>query len=181
MQGGVVSRTGGRARPAAATTRPEPQAPVGRSEAPCLEVRRTSPSCFPRGAPEVLSDPSTRSPLHSLRPDASACSLAHMAHSICPMVRTQHTQPPGPTLQPTPQVLSDQPAPCSGPALSGCVPQRPPLHLPFEPWWVGQSPHWRFSSAGMYEGCLGLLVTCDQYPQDHGSTAFHPSAPMAIG
>lgn len=27
-------------------------------------------------------------PSHSLRPDASACSLAHMAHSICPIAAT---------------------------------------------------------------------------------------------
>lgn len=126
---------------------PSPEAPVGRSEAPRLKICRTSrsPAC-PAVPPRVLSDPLT--------------PAAHLTHS---------GQTPAPVRWPTwPTRSAPWRGPCTrrrpvqlcsplressllGPPLAQAPPFRAvpqwPLHLPFERWWVGQSPHRRLSPA----------------------------------
>lgn len=72
-------------RPAGRRPPPSRALPAAAGPQPRLE------SSLPGPQPEVSAPPPARPAArglgaHSLRPDASACSLAHMAHSICPMV-----------------------------------------------------------------------------------------------
>lgn len=51
-----------------------------------------SPSACSLGSRRSPSRPACQARAHLLRPDASACSLAHMAHSICPMATGKAVQ-----------------------------------------------------------------------------------------
>lgn len=129
VQGGVAKQAAGQGqqRPPPALRPWAPAARAGRSAAPA----RTQ--LLPR-RPRGPDRPPARSPPHSLRPDASACSLAHMAHSICPMVRTLNTQRPGPTPQPTAS-LHRSARPLLRLRPFGLCPK-----ASFAPSWVGQPP-----------------------------------------
>lgn len=134
---------------------PSREAPVGGSEALRLEVRRTSPS---PASPAVRATP------------PPAAHLTHSGQTPAP-VRwptwpTRSAPWRGPCTRSRPVQLCSPlhkssligPPPAQAPPLRA-VPQRPPLHLPFEPWWVGQSPH-RASLSSL--NVPGLLRTaCD--------------------
>lgn len=152
VQGGVAKQAAGQGqqRPPPVLRPWAPAARAGRSAAPA----RTQ--LLPR-RPRGPDRPSARSPPHSLRPDASACSLAHMAHSICPMVRTL-LRSGRVQLRSPQQVFTDRPTPCSGSAPSGCA-LRPPLRLRgWDNLPVG------FPLAGMCPAYLGLAGHLWQLP-----------------
>lgn len=71
---------------------PAPAHPGPRPAAWSLGAPTHCPSPQPRVAdsspahPSLPRSPRSLGPAHSLRPDANACSLAHMAHSICPIL-----------------------------------------------------------------------------------------------
>lgn len=92
-----------------------------------------SPSACSLGSRRSPSRPACQARAHSLRPDASACSLAHMAHSICPMatgeaVRLSSAGTLSPARQPPPRHLparSSGSTPTLSPSSSGAAPPHP--------------------------------------------------------
>lgn len=90
----LLPRWAGTSRPCPALP-PHPPARWERDPPPQIPL----PPCSARGLSDVpesppLAQPGPPSPPHSLSPAASACSFAHIAHSICPMAAAEPARAP---------------------------------------------------------------------------------------